>query len=932
MRWSGAPYSRRVSAVRLQGRDDEIAGLAAFCAGVAGGPGLLLVEGEPGIGKTSLLRAALAASAPTEYRLLSACPTAAERALPFATLVDLLGVAEDADLAELPPPQRQALSVALLRTSPAEGASEQLAVSLGVVGLLRQWALRGPVLMVVDDAQWVDATSAQVLDFALRRLVDVPFRLLCARRSGMHGQGLDPHGVLPSAEELHLGGLPSVVMQALLAERCGVHPAGPALARLVELTSGNPLHALELARALPPGERIPVLAPLPVRSSLTGLIAQRLADLPPGLDDLLAAAAAATRPTVPLLDAVAHGLDDALASGVLVRDGGGDRVRFSHPLLAAAAYSRVTGEQRRGVHRRLAAVVANPDERVRHLALGAADPDAVLALDLEAAARTTAARGAPAEAAELYEHAARLTPSDEGALGPRRQLAAAAAHDESGDTGRAGQLFAELVDALGPGPLRAAALFGLANLADTLDDALTLLDRAAAEVGGDHDLATRIVLRVHEQHGLLRGLSDADLDPLREAMAGTAAREDWAGWADVACAVVFTELEAGHGVDQDLVDSIEQVYDPWAPPRFRTSSDETVGCTIGLVLNWAGQVDEAARWLSREREALTQTRRLTALGPVFLRSAHVEIGLGDYRAAEDYAARCLELARPAMSDPAAAHYLTALVAAHLGQVEKARTEATLGSAVAQQVHDTTRWCTNEWALAFIDLSLEDFAAAYERLARLLPVAEPMFYEPSSPPIRSDTVECLIALGNLDQAEAVLVRLEERGRELDRLWVHAHGARLRGMLRAARGELATAEQAFEQSLEHHARLRDPLGHGRTWLALGSTLRRARRKADAREALQQASAMFSNLGAELWTLRAERELSRIGLRPAARTGPSGLSAAEQQVAELVVTGMTNRQVAAQLYMSTKTVEAHLSRVYAKLQLRSRTDLARTLRAEA
>jgi DNA-binding CsgD family transcriptional regulator len=201
-------------------------------------------------------------------------------------------------------------------------------------------------------------------------------------------------------------------------------------------------------------------------------------------------------------------------------------------------------------------------------------------------------------------------------------------------------------------------------------------------------------------------------------------------------------------------------------------------------------------------------------------------------------------------------------------------------------------------------------------------------EPTVFPVLPDEVEALISLGELDQAEPLIEELDARGRALDRAWALATGARGRGLLAAARGDTAGALACFQQALQEHKRVPRPFDLARTLRAQGMVLRRDKQKTAAKAALEQALGIFARLGARLWTEATKAELGRVGLRPAAPVGVSGITAAEARVAELVAAGRTNREVAGELFMSPKTVEAHLSRIYRKLGVRSRAELAHKL----
>src|SRR4051812_27311104 len=417
----------------IVGRDSERTALADFLAR-ADGPAALLLEGDAGIGKTTLLRDALHRAG--ERRVLACRPAQAETPLAFAALADLL---DGVDLSPLPTPQRHALEVALLH---AEGTADAHAVAAGFLGLLRS---AGPVVVAIDDVQWLDAASRAAIEFALRRLTAEPVAVLLAQR----GTGEPPLALgglaLPRLQPAPLG---RGALHRLLPAPAGVSfpppplqrgPAGPRgepprplVQRVHASTGGNPLYALELAGALqrrgtfPRGDE-----PLPVPA---GLVEERLASLPEAVRSFLELVAALLDRRLPIVRALAEDgvLDQAVAAGLL--EVGRGRVAFPHPLLATAVYGLPGPERRRAIQARLAVATAGTDEEPVHLALAADRPDAALAARLDAAAFRARARGGAAAAAWLSEGAARLSPDREGAA--RRAVAAADHHLVAGDNER----------------------------------------------------------------------------------------------------------------------------------------------------------------------------------------------------------------------------------------------------------------------------------------------------------------------------------------------------------------------------------------------------------------------------------------------------------------------------------------------------------------
>jgi predicted ATPase len=409
----------------LVGRDEELGAIEAFVAGVELGPQALVVAGEAGIGKTVLWREGVEAARLRYGCVLTCRGVEAEASLSFAGLSELLAPVLDEVTPSLAPPRRRALEVALLLVEPGEAAPDAHAIGLAVLDVLRVLAARAPLVVAVDDAQWLDPASAAVLQIALRRLRGEPVGvLITAREAPGLSVAIELDHCFDSERlrRLALGPLSVGALHHLLRDRVGLDLSRPELVRLNEVTGGNPFFVVELGRELVRTNTRPT-AVVRVPASLRMLLGDRLARLPTDTGDVLLVVAASARPTVEVI-AVAHGderrvleaLDAAVTEGVIdVEDG---RVRFSHPLHASICYQQAPLWKRRAVHRALAAAVIDVEERARHLALAVEGPDATVAAELDMAARHAADRGATAAGAELFELAAGLAPAD--AEGSRR--------------------------------------------------------------------------------------------------------------------------------------------------------------------------------------------------------------------------------------------------------------------------------------------------------------------------------------------------------------------------------------------------------------------------------------------------------------------------------------------------------------------------------
>jgi DNA-binding CsgD family transcriptional regulator len=350
---------------------------------------------------------------------------------------------------------------------------------------------------------------------------------------------------------------------------------------------------------------------------------------------------------------------------------------------------------------------------------------------------------------------------------------------------------------------------------------------------------------------------------------------------------------------------------------------------LGRQLLYNDEFDQARHLLQAEAARALEHGSIDARGEALLLLTELEIWSGNWPLADQYASECLELARQldTTNGEPLALYGRALVDAHLGRVEAARAAAERGSALAAAIGDETFRVLNEHVLGFLELSVGDPARAHARLGPLVGALRTMGAGTRFR-VLPDAIEALISLGELDRAEPLIEELDAQGRTLDRAWALATATRCRALLAAARGDPPGALGHLQRALQEHQRVAHPFELARTLRAQGMVLRRDKHKAAAKAALEQALAVFKRLGAPLWAQATKAELGRVGLRPAAPVGVNGVTAAEARVAELVAAGRTNREVAGELFMSPKTVEAHLSRIYRKLGVRSRTELAQKL----
>jgi hypothetical protein len=390
----------------------------ALDAGLGGLTQWIVFEGEPGIGKTTLWRAGLEHARGHGFRVLEARPAAPEAELSYSALADLLSGTHD-EIGTLPSPQRRALRIALLLEEPTGIPPDQRAVAAALLGLTRALAEEQPVLVALDDLQWLDPPSASALQFAVRRLDDEEVRVLATERTGAHA--VRPENM----ERLAVGPLSLHELDRLIRERLGARFLRPTLRALEAASAGNPFFALEIAASLlRAGGKVEPGEPLPIPASLRELVSERFATLSPGAHDAALATAALAQPTVSTVQQASRGgragVAEAVAAGVLEQTDGS--LRLAHPILASTLYEDTPAAVRRELHRRLAELVVEPQERARHLAETADGPDEELAAALEAAAVSSASRGSPESGAKLAKRAFDLTPSKRRSEAHRRCL------------------------------------------------------------------------------------------------------------------------------------------------------------------------------------------------------------------------------------------------------------------------------------------------------------------------------------------------------------------------------------------------------------------------------------------------------------------------------------------------------------------------------
>ncbi len=912
----------------IVGRQAELQAVQRFLRAARERIAALVIEGEPGIGKTTIWRHAIATAQNDGFRVLQARPAESEAKLSYVALADLVGGAFVEVHATLPEPQQRALGAALLRDDVDEPADPRTTAT-ALAGVVSALADEGPTLLAIDDVQWLDRSSERALEFTARRL-PAHVGLLLTRRSDGDGRvpiGLDRALAERDVETIVPRPLSVGALHHLIRDRLGTVPSRPILVRIAATSGGNPFFALELARALERGTSARALAdPLPVPERLQTLVGARVRALSRGGQNAALLAAALSRPTIATMSTALAAIGEqptsfveAEEAGVLVTER--DRIRFSHPLLAAAVYDSASGSRRRELHARLAEIVADPEERARHLAQSTTEPDEAAATEIELAADRAARRGAPDAAAELYEASCRLTPGYRRDAQARRLRREAATLLGLGDVGAARARADGALAASSAPAMRAKSLALLARIAwveGAIEVARELLEKALTEAAGDRELEARILAR----------MSFVTLDPRRAIEYADAAlrllsEEREPGLVAAALITRFAKApEAGESAPHEL---FERGLELEARARLSPAGDFP-SHPSSLPLIWFQCVDDfgAARarhafeeqWYSELGNEGACAERLAWL-------ALVELRAGRWDLAEQYiesSATTVEQldAGGSWALPAA---WRSFIDAHRGRLERGR--ATLLELIADfDATDARPWTVLPLSiLGFVEFAAGDHAAVDRALtemrARLEANGAIETLLDRSEPLH---VESLVALGQLGRARDVLDRLQERGRRLPRMWIDVTLPRARALVLAAEGDLAGALEGLDElDIAQASQLPFELAWAR--LLKGRLHRRLKQKRASAEALGEALEIFDRLGSPPWTEWTRRELGRVGLRRAPRWD---LTDSERRVAELAAAGRTNREIAQALFISPKTVEANLARVYRKLAIASRAEL--------
>lgn len=898
----------------LLGRERELAAIDELLGDVREERGrVLAVVGEAGIGKTALLEAAVARVG--SVRVLRTLGVESETIVPNAGLDALVRPLRSSS-SRLVAAARDEIERSM---GPGTGAADRFGVAAALLELLGNASAETPLLLVVDDLQWIDAASRDALGFVARRLANDPIGLLVGTRP----DDIEPFVDVPT---LHLEGLDDSSALALL-EQSGL-PIDPGVARaIVRAAHGSPLVLEQAPRLLTSAQRAgsaPLPDPLPIGPALTNAFLQRAEELPAATRAALALVAAADRvsPTA-LAGALTElggvsVLDPAEAVGLV--SFGDDEVTFTHPLMRSAVYHALTADRRRDVHRRLAASHAAAGDELRsalHRALASGAPDEAVAADLKHAALATGTMSS-STTGRMLVLAARLTP-DPAARATRllegaRALTAGGAVDEasvivdgvlaSGVTAAtpdAELLRAELV------AHRETTTPNIAHMAAVADG---LIDRSPPHAGALLSIATYL------------SLQSGDPRAAREIGSRAFALTGGAGG--------IPELAAATGLSQALMllgryseadpvlERVRQLVDD--DPPIVTGSTPLAVAAFNLMI---AEMHDAARGILDRVIAHGRTHSAPSTLPFPLAtSAELRLRTGDWAAADAESDDAARMAAETKLDNVAGYVaaVRARIAGLRGRHDVARDQARVANERADRLGTRSLFMYSSAALGQAALGAGAVDDAIAHLEATAAHADEFgVEEPNVIQWQADLIEAYLRAGRRGDAATALCDAERRPGSSRRRWARATLAR-------CRAALEEDGEAFDRAIELARDLGNPYELARTQLLRGEVLRRSGRKADATSALRAAAAAFERLGARDWLARTSSELAAVGEHRPERRDPIGdLTPQELRVALAIGAGATNREAAAALFLTVKTIEFHLSNVYAKLNLRSRTELA-------
>jgi len=888
----------------LVGRDREVVRIEDLVSTVARGARFVVIRGEAGIGKSALWRLAVQRHRQAGHLTLVTRASGEELHGPMVGLVDLFE-----------------------NTDPAAGTlgpdTDRYERGRSVLATLRRLAAESPVVIAIDDLNWLDPVSAGALRYALRRLVDEPVVVLATERSD--SSTLPDDRTIPAdrREEVFLGPL-SMDATRLVTSAVADFIPRPTMARIYALSGGNPLYAIELARAV---DLFNDSLEASVPPTLLGALSSRVADVPDDVLEVLRVASAlgpcsaATMSRAARLGDATPLVASAVARGLLTI-GDDLLVRFAHPLLASAVLAGLGPFERQALHARLAAAADEPDARARHLALSCDEPDAGAADELQEAATRAARRGASSLAADFAWHSVRITPPGDVDDKVRRVFAAILHRAAAGDKAAALVEGDRLIAMLPRGPIRAEAI--ALRVGIDFDGGDQFLAQAAAEAGDDDSLRGRVL----ELRGWLAVVHRAELHKghrLAEAALAIAKRLDDPMMEMLALSTVASaSLLLGQPRD-DLMERALHLAETINGPRLGRGPLSVHGrhCL------WCGRLGEARTILEDLHQSCLHAGLEFQRPYRILDLAALEIASGNFAVAAELADDGVEAAGDAGNAQAVAWlaYPVGIAYTHLGNVERAQDAAALLQSRAAEQDGRTRVVMAHHVLGLLALAAGAPDRAITALEPALVMARDIGVRlPSVVPVLPDAIEAMALAGDADRCAELADELDEQAAALHQPWVDAAARRGRGLAALAAG----CDDAIALLGEAAASF-DELGYrmdaARSLLVQGRALRRAGRRNTSADVLSEARRRFAAMGTAPWVAQADAELERV----APGREQAELTPTESRIAELIVAGRRNREIAGELFISVATVEAHLTRMYRKLHVRSRTELARVVQSE-
>lgn len=892
--------------------------------------GRAILTGPAGAGKTEVVRA-VAAAAERHETVLRLAPEAGDEAIPEASAAALLSTVPRAALERLAGPQRTAIALLRRETDEPRDGRDHVALRLALVEVLRTLAARTPVLIVLDNAQWLDAESADLLRFALR-LTPPRVRVLVAER--VQGGG-------PATEPLCGPGTPEIRVPPLGAEQIAellVRHGLPArlAGRIHQASGGNPRLALALGHSLAEagGARdggAHHADTLPVSGQAREVARRLLAEAPAEGRRTLLLAALATRPTTALLRRA--GRPDAeteLARAervALVTVGEDGAVRFTAGALRTTLAADAGWPERAAAHAALARAVDDPVQAVRHRALAVDTPDQWLAAEITEAAAACRRRGQRALAAELGLLAAERTPVDLAGEELARLVAAA---EDAGWAGRADlarrATRAVLARDASPADRVRARLAVIDAAGQALSDLDETFAHAMADAATEPSLQAAVQLRVAWKHNL------SDGDPVRSRDAAAAAGELAATGGDQVAEAMALTVRARMGRilgDPDAEEILAEALAVPAPevPLGMRNAPQYLAVRHAL---FDDRLDDARRQLLVLLPAVRRTGSAEDVFEVLRSLTEVELRGGRCAAGSAHARHALELTIEAGLSPGPAWYCAATAEAQGGSFARAAGYARRGIQASEEEHDQVFLSRSLYALGLVELATGEAAKAVATLRRVAELeAAQQVVDPSVLRWHGELAEALVAADAPDEAARLIEDVRTTARTLGRTTVTAALDRAQGLCLSALGDAEEAVALLEATARRFEDLGLPLERGRTLLALARVERRRRRRAPARAALRAAAEVFERAGAKPWLDLARETAPETAATAARHPGAAALTDAETRLALLVSQGASNQEAAAKLFLSVKTVESRLTRIYQKLDVRSRAQLATALR---